>query len=295
MSKVYFTKDISPAGLAKVYAALGTQLHGKVAVKISTGEAGNQYFLDPKLIEGLVTAVKGTIVECNTAYAGSRDTNEAHWQTVKDHGFAAIAPVDLMDEEGEMALPVGGGHKIEVNYVGGHLARYDSMLVLSHFKGHPMGGYGGALKNVAIGIASAHGKQWIHTSGSGEESFEALMTADHDSFLESMADACKAVFQYMGTRNLAYVSVANNLSVDCDCCSNAAAPEMGDIGIFASLDPVAIDQACVDAVYASSDPGKKALIQRIESLNGIHTIEAAAAHHLGSREYELVDLDAQEK
>ena len=287
---VYFTKDITPEALQRIYRALGVSLKGKVAVKISTGEPGGHNFLQPALIKPLVQELNGTIVECNTAYEGRRNTNEAHWQTFRDHGFAAIAPCDLMDEEGEMSLPVTGGRQIKENFVGAHLKNYDSMLMLSHFKGHPIAGLGGALKNMSIGVASAHGKQWIHTSGSGETSFEALMNADHDSFLESMADADESVMTYMGRENIVYINVANRLSVDCDCCEHPAEPEMMDIGIFASLDPVAVDQACVDAVYASKDPGKAALIERMESRNGILTVEAAAQLGLGVREYEIVNI-----
>ncbi len=287
---VYFTKDITPEALQRIYRALGVSLKGKVAVKISTGEPGGHNFLQPALIKALVQELNGTIVECNTAYEGRRNTSAAHWQTMKDHGFTAIAPCDLMDEEGEIALPITGGKRLKENFVGKNLQNYDSMLVLSHFKGHPMAGLGGALKNMSIGVASAHGKQWIHTSGSGETSFEALMNADHDSFLESMADADESVMTYMGRENIVYINVANRLSVDCDCCAEPAEPEMMDIGIFASLDPVAVDQACVDAVYASPDPGKAALIERMESLNGVHTIETAAQMGLGSRAYELVEI-----
>lgn len=287
---VYFTKEITPESLVKIYEALGRELHGKVAVKISTGEPGGHNFLQPALIEKLIKKLQGTIVECNTAYEGRRNTSEAHWQTFKDHGFAAIAPCDLMDEEGELILPVRNGKHLKENYVGGHLANYDSMLVLSHFKGHAMGGFGGALKNVAIGIASSFGKGYIHCNGVPCTKFEDMFTADHDSFLESMADADSAVIDYLGHRNMLYISVANRLSVDCDCDAHPHDPEMADLGIFASLDPVAVDQACVDAVYASPDPGKAALIERMESRNGIHTIEAAAALGLGTREYELVEL-----
>lgn len=290
-AKVYLTKDLSPAGLDKAYDALGVELQGKIAVKISTGEPGGHNFLSPDLIKGLIKRLNGTIVECNTAYPGRRNTTEAHWQTFRDHGFLAIAPCDLLDEEGDMALPVRGGRHIPVNYVGGHLARYGSMVMLSHFKGHPMAGIGGALKNMSIGVASSRGKQWIHTSGSGETSFEALMNADHDAFLESMADADSAVMDYFGRKNLVYLNVANKLSVDCDCCEHPADPEMADLGIFASLDPVAVDQACVDAVYRSGDPGKAALIERMESRNGIHILEAAEALDLGSRAYDLIELD----
>ena len=289
-AKVYFTEEITPEALQKMYHALGVSLKGKVAVKISTGEPGGHNFLQPSLIAPLVQELDGTIVECNTAYEGRRNTSAAHWQTFKDHGFTDIAPCDLMDENGEMALPVTGGKQLKENFVGVNLKNYGSMLVLSHFKGHPMAGLGGALKNMSIGVASAHGKQWIHTSGSGENSFEALMTADRDSFLESMADADESVMAYMGRENIVYINVANRLSVDCDCCESPADPEMMDIGIFASLDPVAVDQACVDAVYASKDPGKAALIERMESRNGIHTVEAAAELGLGTREYELVHI-----
>ena len=289
---VYFTKDISPDGLAKAYKALGVELPGKVAVKISTGEPGGHNFLQPALIKDLVAALDGTIVECNTAYPGRRDTTEEHLKAFDEHGFTAIAPCDLMDIDGEIALPVEGGVHLAENFVGAHLANYDSMLVLSHFKGHAMGGFGGALKNMSIGVASAHGKGCIHCSGATMEKLEDMFEADHDSFLESMADADKAVMDYLGRENIVYVNVANRLSVDCDCDANPAEPEMCDLGIFASLDPVALDQACVDAVYASEDEGKAALIERMESRNGIHTVEAAAAHGLGSREYDLVDLDA---
>ena len=288
---VYFTKDICPEGLKKAYEALGVTLKGKVAVKISTGEPGGHNFLNPNLIKDLVEQLRGTIVECNTAYPGRRNTTQAHWETIKEHGFQAIAPCDIMDEDGDMSLPVTCGRHLAENFVGTHLANYDSMLMLSHFKGHPMAGLGGALKNMSIGVASSRGKQWIHTSGSGETSFEASMNADHDSFLESMADADQAVIAYMGAKNIVYINIANKLSVDCDCCEHPADPEMMDIGIFASVDPVAVDQACVDAVYNSLDLGKAALIERMESRNGIHTIEAAAEMNLGSREYDLVPLD----
>lgn len=288
---VYFTKDISPAGLKKVYDAMGVQLVGKVAVKISTGEPGGHNFLSPQLIAGLVKDLNGTIVECNTAYSGRRNTTEAHWEAIREHGFLDIAPCDIMDEEGDMPLPVTCGHHLKENYVGAHLKNYDSMLMLSHFKGHAMGGFGGALKNMSIGVASSRGKLNIHVSGTGKTKEEDMFTADHESFLESMADADQSVMAYMGRKNIVYINVANKLSVDCDCDSNPHDPEMADIGIFASVDPVAIDQACVDAVYASPDPGKAALIERMESRHGIHTVEAAAELNLGSREYTIVSLD----
>jgi len=289
-AKVYFTEEITPEALQKIYHALGVTLRGKVAVKISTGEPGGHNFLQPALIAPLVQELNGTIVECNTAYEGRRNTSAAHWQTMKDHGFTAIAPCDLMDEEGEIALPITGGKRLKENFVGKNLQNYDSMLMLSHFKGHPMAGLGGALKNMSIGVASAHGKQWIHTSGSGETSFEALMKSDHVGFLESMADADQSVMAYMGAKNIVYINVANRLSVDCDCCEHPAEPEMMDIGIFASLDPVAVDQACVDAVYASKDPGKAALIERMESRQGVRTIEAAGELNLGTRAYEVIKI-----
>ena len=285
-SKVYFTRKIDSDSLCAIYDALGVTLHGKVAVKISTGEPGGHHYLNPQLIKPLVDKVGGTIVECNTAYEGRRYNTKDHWQAIRDHGFMDIAPCDIMDEDGEMSIPVTNGVHLRENFVGAHFANYDSMLVLNHFKGHTMGGFGGALKNMSIGIASSHGKAHIH--GVGEPS--KIWTADHDSFLECMADADKAVMDYIGRRNMACVSVANLLSVDCDCDSNPHAPEMADIGIFSSLDPVALDQACVDAVYASDDPGKAALIERMESRHGIHTIEVAAQLGLGSREYEIIEI-----
>ena len=287
---VYFTKDLSAKGLMKAYNALGVQLKGKVAVKISTGEPGGHNFLQPALIQDLVKALNGTIVECNTAYAGRRSSSEEHWKAIEEHGFKAIAPCDIMDEEGDMAIPVTGGKHLKENYVGTHLKNYDSILMLSHFKGHAMAGLGGALKNMSIGVASARGKIQIHNSAKSEV-FEDCFTADQDSFLESMADADQSVMDFMGRENIVYINVANRLSVDCDCDSNPHDPEMADIGIFASTDPVALDQACVDAVYASPDPGKAALIERIESRNGLHTVETAAQLGLGYRDYELIDLD----
>lgn len=286
-SKVYFTKDISSAGLIKVYKSLNTELKGKVAVKISTGEPGGHNFLQPELIKELVSMLNGTIVECNTAYEGRRFKTEDHLKAIEEHGFTKIAPCDIMDADGEIALPVVGGKFLKENYVGAHLADYDSMLMLSHFKGHAMGGFGGALKNMSIGIASSHGKAHIHGAGVAEN----IWTADHDSFLESMAEADKSVMEYMGKENILYINVANRLSVDCDCDSHPHDPEMADIGIFASVDPVAVDKACVDAVYNSPDPGKKALIKRMETRNGIHTVDTAAALGLGSKEYEIVELD----
>ena len=284
-AKVFFTKEITPETMIKMYKALGVELPGKVAVKVHSGEVGNQNFIRPSFMKPMVDHVKGTIVECNAAYEGKRNTTDAHWETMKLHGWTDIAPVDIMDEEGEMELPVPEGKRIQVNYVGAHLANYDSMLVLSHFKGHPMGGFGGALKNISIGIASSHGKAYIHGSGKPEE----IWTGDHDSFLESMADADKSIVKHFGDK-IAFINVMRNMSVDCDCVAKAADPCMKDIGILASLDPVALDQACIDMVYQSDDPGKAELIERIESRNGTLTIKAAEAVGVGTREYEWVNV-----
>ena len=284
-SKVYFTKDITPEAVLRLYGALGTDLPGKVAVKLHSGEVGNQNFIRPDFWQPMVQKVNGTIVECNTAYEGKRNTTAAHWETMDQHGWTKIAKVDIMDEEGELELSVEGGKKIQKNFVGAHLKNYDSMLVLTHFKGHPMGGFGGSLKNISIGIASSHGKAYIHGVGD----VEAFWTSDHDSFLESMADAAKSIVQFFDGK-IAYINVMKNMSVDCDCCAVAEDPKMADIGMLASLDPVALDQACVDLVYQSDDPGRSHLIERMESRNGIHTVEAAAELGIGSREYELVEI-----
>ncbi len=284
-SNVYFTKTLTSQAVVQLYQALGAALPGKVAVKLHSGEVGNQNFIRPPFLKPVIDLVNGTIVECNTAYEGKRDTTKAHWETMKFYGWTDIAPVDIMDEEGELELSIDGGKKIQKNYVGNHLANYDSMLVLSHFKGHPMGGFGGALKNISIGIASSHGKAYIHGVGVVED----FWNSDHDSFLESMADAAKSIVAYFDGK-MAFINIMRNMSVDCDCCAVAEDPKIGDIGILASLDPVALDQACLDLVYASDDPGKAHLIERIESRNGIHTVEAAAALGIGSRDYELITL-----
>lgn len=291
-SKVYFTKEISPESLNRIFDALEVQLQGKVGVKISTGEPGGHNYLHPELIGSLVNRLSGTIIECCTAYGGRRQDPKLHWQAIRDHGFQAMAPCDIMDEFGEMELPVSGGFHLDRDIVGEHFANYDSILVLSHFKGHAMGGFGGALKNISIGIASTRGKANIHTAGKttdAKELWDNLPQQDH--FLESMADACQAVIAYKGAENMAYINVANRLSVDCDCDSHPAEPEMEDLGIFASVDPVAVDQACYDAVIHAHDPGKVALIERMNSRHGIHTVEAAAQHGLGSREYAIITLD----
>ena len=293
---VYMTKDISPEGLVRIYEALGREATGRVAVKISTGEAGGHHFLQPALIEPLVSKVRGTIVECNTAYPGKRNTFEAHWQTIKEHGFLDIAPCDLMDEEGDMRIPVQDSTWIHYDIVGKHLANYDFMINLAHFKGHAMGGFGGVLKNQSIGVASAAGKAYIHSAGVTDDVNECWNhIGNQDAFLESMAAAAQGVHDYFGHgERILYINVANNLSVDCDCDSHPADPEMNDIGILASLDPVALDQACVDLVF--NYPSKEgddaaALIERINTRHGIHILEHAAQIGLGSREYQLVSLD----
>ncbi|MCD8086050.1 MAG: DUF362 domain-containing protein [Clostridiales bacterium] len=285
-STVYFTKEISPQRTIDLYRALGHPLPGNIAVKLHSGEVGNQNFIRPAFYKPIIDLVGGTIVECNTAYEGKRNTTRAHWETMKLHGWTDIAPVDIMDEDGEIVLDIPDGRRIQKNFVGKNLAKYDSMLVLSHFKGHPMGGFGGALKNISIGIASSHGKAYIHGAGVEEE----IWTADHDSFLESMADAaCSIVRHFDG--NILFINTMCNMSVDCDCCAVAEDPAMADIGALASTDPIALDQACLDLVYASSDPGRDRLLERIESRNGVHTVEAAAALGFGSREYKLVSID----
>lgn len=284
-SKVYFIKDINPENIIRAFDALDIELPGNVAVKLHSGEPGNQNFLRPALMKSIIDKVGGTIVECNTAYDGGRDTTEAHRKTMQLHGWIDIAEVDIMDAEDQMEIPVVGGKHLEKNYVGATMPEYDSMLVMSHFKGHPMGGYGGALKNISIGLASSYGKKYIH----GVKDINNFWNSDHDSFLECMADAAKSIVDHFDGK-IAFVNVMANMSVDCDCCAVAADPKVADIGILSSLDPVALDQACIDLVYASDDAGKADLIERIESRNGVHTIEAAAAIGVGSREYELIEI-----
>lgn len=292
-SKVYFTKDISSKGLIRVYEAMNRELKGKVAVKISTGEPGGHHFLNPKLIAPLVDKLKGTIVECCTAYHGRRFEVDEHWKAIKEHGFMDIAPCDIMDEEGEMKIPLEGGtHLHGYDIVGDHIRNYDSMLMLSHFKGHAMGGFGGALKNMSIGVASRNGKAWIHSSGHTADPDKMWdYVGDQNGFLESMAEACKAVVTFFKPENMAYINVANNLSIDCDCDSNPHAPEMADIGIFASLDPVALDQCCYDQIINSKDKGKTSLVNRMKEKNAILIVETANKLGLGSHEYEIVDVD----
>ena len=287
-SKVYFSSTITPEKILELYKAVGKELPGKIGIKVHSGETGNQNFLRPEFWKSLIDYVGGTVVECNTAYEGTRNTTEKHKKTIQEHGWDSYFPVDIMDSEGpDMVLSIKNGKRITKNYVGRHLADYDSLLVLSHFKGHPMGGYGGALKQLSIGVASSFGKAYIHGAGVPEE----IWTADHDSFLEAMADAAASVVSYF-KGNVVYINVMKNMSVDCDCCAVAEDPCMKDIGILASLDPIAIDQACLDLVYAATDdPGQAHLLERIESRNGVHTIEASAEMNFGSREYELIVLD----
>lgn len=285
-AKVYFSREITPQKVLELYRMLGKELPGNVAVKLHSGEEGNQNFLRPDFFKPMIEHVNGTVVECNTAYEGSRNTTEKHLQTMEKHGWSKYFKVDLMDGEGpDLELAIPDGKRIQKNYVGKNIVNYDSMLVLSHFKGHPMGGYGGAIKQLSIGVASSFGKAYIH--GAGEP--EKIWTADHDSFLESMADAAGSIVEYF-KGNIVYVNVMKNMSVDCDCCAVAEDPCMKDIGILVSDDPIAVDQACIDLVYASDDPGRDHLLERIESRNGVHTIEAAAELNYGTRTYELVEV-----
>ena len=285
-SKVFFSREITPEKVVEMYQLAGKELSGKVAVKLHSGEEGNQNFLRPEFWKPMIEYIDGTVVECNTAYEGSRNTTQKHLETIAKHGWSKYFRVDLLDGEGpDLELAIPEGKRIQKNFVGKNIVNYDSMLVLSHVKGHPMGGYGGALKQLSIGVASSYGKAYVH--GAGEP--EKIWTSDHDAFLESMADAALSVIKYF-KGNIVYVNVMKNMSVDCDCCAVAEDPCMKDIGILVSLDPVAIDQACLDLVYASDDPGRDHLIERIESRNGVHTIEAAAALGCGLREYELQEV-----
>lgn len=284
-SNVYFTRNITSENLVKIYKMLGRDLKGNVAVKVHSGEPGGNNFLKPAFMKDLVNYLNGTIVECNTAYEGRRMNSQDHWKAIEEHGFKNIAKVDIMDEESEMELPIKtDGHLKGINYVGAHLSNYDSLLVLSHFKGHLMGGFGGALKNISIGIASSHGKAYIH--GAGELGKEWLTD---NAFLESMAEAASSIVDYEKD-NIAYINVMCNLSIDCDCDKNPQAPCMNDIGILASLDPVALDQACLDLIYSSQDEGRFKLIERIESRNGVHILEHAEKLGIGSREYSIIEF-----
>ena len=285
-SKVYFTKEITKEAVLKMYQVLGKELKGKVAVKVHSGEAGNQNYIRPEMYEDVIKHLNGTVVECNTAYEGERNTTEKHQKLIEKHGWTEYYNVDILDETDELEIDMPNGKIIKKNYIGKNIEKYDSMLVVSHFKGHPMGGYGGALKQLSIGLASSHGKAYIH--GAGKE--EDIWTVDHNLFLESMADAAKSVVDYFNG-NIVYINIMKNMSVDCDCCAKAEDPCMKDIGILSSTDPVALDQACIDLVYNSNDEGKEHLIERIESRNGIHTIEASEKLNIGLREYELINID----
>lgn len=284
---VYFSKTITPKKVLELYKSVGKELGGNVAIKVHSGEVGNQNFLGADFWQPIIDFVGGTVVECNTAYDGGRNTTEKHLKTLKLHGWSEMFDAELLDAEGpDKILEIPTGKMIKKNYVGKNIDKYNSLLVLSHFKGHPMGGYGGALKQLSIGIASSFGKAYIHGVGNTEN----FWNADHDSFLASMADAASSVIDYFG-ENIVYINVMKNMSVDCDCCAIAEDPCMADIGILASLDPVAIDKACLDLVYASDDPGRDHLIERIESQNGAYTIDAAADLGCGSKEYTLIEID----
>lgn len=288
-SKVYFTKEITEESIVKMYDALGIKLPGRVAVKVHSGEEGNQNYLHPEFMRKIIERVNGTIVECNTAYEGARNTTEKHIELMEKHGWSKYFDVDIMDAEGpDKELDIPNGKRIKKNYVGKNIDNYDSMLVLSHFKGHPMGGYGGALKQLSIGVASGKGKNYIHCVGKFGE-FDDMFKVDQKEFLESMADAAESVVEHF-KGNIAYINVMCNMSVDCDCCAVAEDPCMKDIGVLASLDPIAIDQACIDLVEKSDDPGKEHFMERVNSRNGIHTIEAASELGYGSREYELIEI-----
>lgn len=291
-SKVYFTKEITPESVVKMYETLGVDLPGKVAVKLHSGEQGNQNYIRPEFVKAIVEKVNGTVVECNTAYGGARNTTEKHKKLMKEHGWTKYFNVDIMDAEGnDLELDIPNGKVIKKNYVGRHIQNYNSMLVLSHFKGHPMGGYGGALKQLSIGCGSSEGKAWIHSAGvtkDQEKLWDNL--PEQDKFLEAMADAASSVHN-MFKGNIAYINVMCNMPVDCDCCAVAEDPCMKDVGILASTDPIAVDQACIDIIYNSKDPGRDHFVERVERQNGVHTIEAANELGFGSREYELINID----
>ena len=285
-SKVYFTKEITKESILKMYEVLEKDLKGNVAIKVHSGEAGNQNYIKPEMYEDVIKYLNGTVVECNTAYDGERNNSEKHKKLLDKHNWTKYYKVELLDETDELEIDIPEGKIINKNYLGKNIENYDSMLVVSHFKGHPMGGYGGALKQLSIGLASSRGKAYIH--GAGIE--ENIWTAEHDLFLESMAEAASSIMDYRKDK-IAFINVMCNMSVDCDCCREAEDPCMNDIGILSSTDPVAIDQACIDLVYNSQDKGKEHLIERIESRNGIHTIEASSDLNIGSREYELINID----
>ena len=290
-AKVYFTKEITPEKLVEMYKVLNKNLPDKVAVKVHSGEKGNQNYLHPEFMKKLIESVNGTVVECNTAYTGQRDTTEKHQKLMEEHGWSKYFDVDIMDAEGEdLELEIPNGVRIKKNYLGKNIKNYHSMLVVSHFKGHPMGGYGGALKQLSIGCASSKGKRYIHCVGKENGSYEDMFKVKQEQFLESMADAASTVVEYFGD-NLAYINIMCNMSVDCDCCATAEDPCMKDIGILSSTDPIALDQACIDLIYNSSDPGRDHLLERIKSRNGTYTIEVADKLGFGTKEYEFINLD----
>ena len=291
-SKVYFTKEITPENVVKMYETLGVNLPGKVAVKLHSGEQGNQNYIRPEFVKAIVEKVNGTVVECNAAYEGARNSTEKHKKLIEDHGWTKYFDVDIMDAEGpDVVLEIPNGKILKENFVGKDIEKYDSMLVLSHFKGHPMGGYGGALKQLSIGCASSEGKSWIHSAGQSKDQTKIWNNLpEQNKFLESMADAASSVVKHFG-KNIVFINVMCNLSVDCDCCAVAEDPCMKDIGILASTDPIAIDQACIDLVYNSKDPGRDHFVERVERQNGVHTIEAAAELGFGTREYEMINVD----
>jgi len=284
-SKVYYTKEITKENIVKMYEVLNKELKGNIAIKVHSGEAGNQNYIRPEMYQDIINKLNATIVECNTAYAGERNETNKHKKLLEKHNWTKYYNVDILDESEELELNIPSGKRIKKNYVGRNIEKYDSMLVISHFKGHPMGGYGGALKNISIGLASSHGKAYIHGAGVPEE----IWTANHDHFLESMADAALSIKDYY-QENILYINIMCNMSVDCDCCSKAEDPCMKDIGILSSTDPVALDQACVDLIYNSTDLGKNHLIERIESKNGTYTIDCAEKLNIGSKEYELINM-----
>ncbi|MCI9177464.1 MAG: DUF362 domain-containing protein [Clostridia bacterium] len=289
-AKVYFSKEITPESVVKMYETLGVNLPGKVAVKLHSGEKGNQNYIKPEFVKAIVEKVNGTVVECNTAYEGQRNTTQKHLKLMENHGWSKYFNIDILDAEGpDKILEIPNGKVIKKDYVGKNIDNYNSMLVLSHFKGHPMGGYGGALKQLSIGVASGYGKRYIHCIGNENGTYEEMFRVNQDKFLEAMADSASAVAKYFENR-IAYISIMCNLSVDCDCCAVAENPCMNDIGILASLDPIAIDQACIDLIYSSKDKGRDHFIQRVESKHGIHTIEAAQELGFGTRDYELIEV-----
>lgn len=289
-SKVYFTKETKGESLVKLYDSLGIKLEGKIAVKLHSGEEGNQNYMKPEFVRNIIERVNGTVVECNTAYEGARNTTKKHQELMEKHGWSKYFNVDILDSESEEILENPNGEIIKKNFIGSKMKNYDSMLVLSHFKGHPMGGFGGALKNISIGLASSNGKGYIHTSGKDKATFEQIMEANQTTFIKAMADSAKTIDNYYKGK-IVYINAMVNMSVDCDCCRVAEDPCIKDIGILASTDPVALDQACIDLVYKCNDEGKQHLIERIESRNGLLILDSAEKQKIGTRDYELINID----